>query len=214
MSSNKTKSSGVGGGQPSKKSKGPLATFFTSGTKEQVLESMISRYKGRRILLKAQDIYGRGKVPSGEEEYLFQYIIDSINEDCKTAILKYEEKCVTNGGHQFTNYPDTTGTESSIPNYYLSTFKEDHELYNAHNGRANKILNDEKDAVRKQQQKERVNAIDDVSDLEERINTEGITAYMLLVDEFQPCGVSRNHTIVKGPNKGKQVKKQKWSKII
>jgi DNA-directed RNA polymerase len=95
MSSNKTKSSGVGGGQPSKKSKGPLATFFTSGTKEQVLESMISRYKGRRILLKAQDIYGRGKVPSGEEEYLFQYIIDSINEDCKTAILKYEDSRTT-----------------------------------------------------------------------------------------------------------------------
>ena len=114
------KSSGVGGGQPSKKSKGLLATYFNSGTKrEQVLESMISRYKRRQILLKAQDIYGRGKVPSGKEEYLFQYI-DSINEDCKTAILKYEEKCIANGGHQFTNYPDNYSDYSDYSAYYAS----------------------------------------------------------------------------------------------
>ncbi len=213
MSSNKTKSSGVDGGQPSKKSKGPLASFFNGGTKEQVLDSMISRYKGRRILLKAQDIYGRGKVPCGEEEYLFQYIIDSINENCKTAVLKYEEKCITNGGNQFTNYPDVTGTESCIPDYYLTTFKEDHELYNVHNGRVNKILNDEKDVIRKQQQKERANAIDDVSELEDRIR-EGTTAYKLLVAEFEPCGEFRVHTIGKGQNQGRKVKKQKWSKRI
>jgi hypothetical protein len=174
---------------------------------------MISRYKGRRILLRAQDIYGRGKVPEGEEDYLFQYIIDSINEDCKTAVLKYEEKSITNGGDQFTNYPDITGDESSIPNYYLNTFKEDHELYNVHNGRVNKILNDEKDALRKQQRKERANAIDDVTDLEDRIS-EGTAAYKLLVAEFAPCGEFRVHTISKGQNQGRKVRKQKWSKSL
>jgi hypothetical protein len=68
---NKTKSSGVGGGQPSKKSKGPLAKLFNSGTKEQVLDSMKSIFTGKRILLKAQDIYGCGKVPHGKEDFLF-----------------------------------------------------------------------------------------------------------------------------------------------
>jgi hypothetical protein len=53
---NKTKSSGVGGGQLSKKNKGPLAKVFNSGTKEQVLDSMNSRFTEQWILLKAQDI--------------------------------------------------------------------------------------------------------------------------------------------------------------
>ena len=114
--SNKTKSSGVGGGQLSKKNKGPLAKLFNSGTKEQVLNSMNSRFTGKRILLKAQDIYGRGKVPHGKEDFLFQYNITSINKDCKTAVLQYDDKCIKNGGNQFTSQPDTTGNESTINN--------------------------------------------------------------------------------------------------
>ena len=211
--SNKTKSSGVGGGQPSKKSKGPLAKLFNSGTKEQVLNSMNSRFTGKRILLKAQDIYGRGKVPHGEEDFLFQYNITSINKDCKTAVLQYDDKCIKNGGNQFTSCPDTTGNESTINNYYLETSMADHELYNVHQGRVNKIINNEKDAMHKKQRDMSTDAIDDVSELEARIS-DGITAYALLVDEFEPCGDFRHHTIAKGPHQGKQVKKQRWSKII
>jgi hypothetical protein len=76
---------------------------------------------------------------------------------------------------------------------------EDHELYNVHQGRGNKIINDEKDAMRKKQRDMRTNAIDDVSELEARIS-DGITAYALLVAEFEPCGDFHHHTIAKGPH--------------
>jgi hypothetical protein len=68
--SSKAKSSG-GGGQPSKKSKVAPTNFF-GARKEDVMESMKSKYKGKQILLKAQDIYPRGKVPPKEAEMLFQ----------------------------------------------------------------------------------------------------------------------------------------------
>lgn len=97
--SNKAKSSGVDGGSQAKKIKGPLATLFNSSTKEQIMNSMNSRFVGKRILLKALDIYGgHGKVPPGEEDFLFQYHIAFINNDCKSGLLHYDEKCIKNGG--------------------------------------------------------------------------------------------------------------------
>jgi hypothetical protein len=213
--SNKAKSSGVGGGSQSKKIKGPLATLFNSSTNEQIMNSMNSRFIGKRILLKALDIYGgRGKVPPGEEDFLFQYHLASINNDCKSALLHYDEKCIKNGGDQFTSYPDTTGNESTILNYRLELFSVDHELFNTHQGRVNRIINDEKDLMRKMEQDTTHHkATDDVSDLEAKIS-DGSTVYALLVAEFQPCGDFRPHSIAKGPHKGKQIKKQKWSKCI
>jgi len=45
--SNKAKSSGVSGGSQAKKIKGPLATLFnSSSTKEQIMNSMNSRFVG------------------------------------------------------------------------------------------------------------------------------------------------------------------------
>jgi hypothetical protein len=170
--SNKAKSSGVGGGSQSKKIKGPLATLFNSSTNEQIMNSMNSRFIGKRILLKALDIYGgRGKVPPGEEDFLFQYHLASINNDCKSALLHYDEKCIKNGGDQFTSYPDTTGNESTILNYRLELFSVDHELFNTHQGRVNRIINDEKDLMRKMEQDTTHHkATDDVSDLEAKIS--------------------------------------------
>jgi hypothetical protein len=52
-----------------------------------------------------------------------------------------------------------------------------------------------------------------VSDLDAKIS-DGSTVYALLVGEFEPCGDFCPHTIAKGPHKGKQMKKQKWSKCI
>lgn len=211
--SNKARNSVVGGGPQSKKIKGPLATLFNSGSKEQIINSMNSRFVGKRILLKAQDIYGRGRVPCGEEDFLFQYHLSSINDDCKSAVLQYDEKCIKNGGNQFTNYPDTTGDESTITNYCLETFTVDHELFNSHQGRVNRIINDEKDLMRKMQHDTRTKATDDVTDLDAKIS-EGATVYALLVAEFEPCGELRPHYIERGPHKGKQTKKQKWSECI
>ena len=214
--SNKAKSSGVSGGSQAKKIKGPLATLFnSSSTKEQIMNSMNSRFVGKRILLKALDIYGgRGKVPPSEEDFLFQYHLVSINNDCKSALLHYDEKCIKNGGDQFTSYPDTTGNESTILNYRLELFSDDHELFNTHQGRVNRIINDEKDLMRKMEQGTmHHNATDNVSDLDAKIS-DGSTVYALLVGEFEPCGDFCPHTIAKGPHQGKQLKKQKWSKCV
>ena len=52
-----------------------------------------------------------------------------------------------------------------------------------------------------------------MSDLDAKIS-DGSTVYALLVGEFEPCGDFCPHTIAKGPHKGKQMKKQKWSKCI
>ncbi len=60
------------------------------------MESMKSKYKGKRILLKAQDIYPWGKAPPEEEEMLFQYSIASIDEDLQSAVIEYDGKCITN----------------------------------------------------------------------------------------------------------------------
>ncbi len=72
------------------------------------MNSMNSRFVGKCILLKALDIYGGcGKVPPGEEDFLFQYHLASINNDCKSGLLHYDEKCIKNGSDRFTSYPDT-----------------------------------------------------------------------------------------------------------
>ncbi len=94
----------------------------------------------------------------------------------------------------------------------MGTFQADHLLFNVHYGRSNKIKNDKEDAAWKLAQEETVKSGTDLFDLEERVRR-GASAYVLLVAEFQPCGDLHNHTIVKGPNQGKKVKKQKWSKI-
>ncbi len=126
--------------------------------------------------------------------------------------IAYDDKCITNGGNQFTSYPDTTGHENKINNNSLRTFQDDHLLFNVHYGRSNKIKNDKEDAARKLAQEETVKSGTNLFNLEERVRGEA-SAYALLVAEFQPCGGLCNHTIVKGLNQGKKVKKQKWSKI-
>ncbi len=110
------------------------------------------------------------------------------------------------------SYPDTTGHENKINKYSLGTFQADHLLFNLHYGRSTKIKNDKEDAARKLAQEETVKSGTDLFDLEERVRG-GASAYALLVTEFQPCGDLCDHTIVKGPNQRKKVKKQKWSKI-
>jgi hypothetical protein len=125
--SSKAKSSG-GGGQPSKKSK-VVPTNFFGAHKEDVMEFMKLKYKGKQILMKVQDIYPWGKLPPKEEEMLFQYSIASINKDLQSAVIEYDDKCITNGGNQFTSYPDTIGYENKINNYSLGTFQADHLLF-------------------------------------------------------------------------------------
>jgi len=87
--------------QPKKKSKKKQLKLTPSlvNIKRQIIESLTSRFVGNHILLKASDLYGIKKIPRGEEQYLFQYQIASVNDDCATAEIEYDSKCIVEGDH-------------------------------------------------------------------------------------------------------------------
>ena len=82
--------------QPKKKSKSKQLKLTPSlgNTKQQILESLTSRCVGKHIFLKASDLYDIKNIPTGEEQYLFQYHIASVNDDCATAEIEYDTKCI------------------------------------------------------------------------------------------------------------------------
>ena len=200
-------------GPPPKKKKKKIQpkinAFQADGAK--LNEVLNTKYKGKRILLDAKYLYGR-HIPTGEEELLFQYQIALVNNDNETAEIEYQDKCVTDGDHVFTNYPDTSGVEGTIENYDLATFKDDHERYLVHIGRGNKITNDAKEVEAKAIVEEKISSSVDVSDLQAKLEGDDAVPFQILMDEFTPEGPFLNHEMKKGPHKGTIVKKQKWSK--
>jgi hypothetical protein len=75
------------------------------GNKEQVLRSLRLQHKGKRLLLRASTIYGTmARVPEGEENFIFLYIVSEINPDFTTASIEYEGKYVVDGGRAFNTY--------------------------------------------------------------------------------------------------------------
>jgi hypothetical protein len=149
-----------------KKKKKSLQTTLVPAVKTsaQLNDALKGKFVGKRILLTAAFLYGR-RIPDGEENLLFQYHVSSINDDNKTAVIEYDEKAISNGDHKFTLYPDVTGSEGSIKNYDLGTFKEDHELYLQHLGRENKVAYEAEQAKKKKDQEEAAAAARDLSDL-------------------------------------------------
>jgi len=83
---------------------GTIKSLFSS--KGANIESLKLSHSVKRILLEAKNIYDRGRIPHGEEEYLFLYRITNINEDGTTAVIEYESKFVLKGGDIFQSYPD------------------------------------------------------------------------------------------------------------
>lgn len=166
---------------------------------------------GKRILLKASLIYSKGNIPAGEKDYLFQYSIRTINSDCSTSIIDFDERYVVEGGHEFLNYPniDPGDEEPSIPNYQLESIIDDHELYNTHLGRGNKIKNDIMEARRVEDETLKVWAVDDLMDIMKKMG-EQAKAYSLLMLEFEPHSALEHHTMTSGPNQGKVNIKQIW----
>jgi hypothetical protein len=178
--------------------------------KQQVNEVMSRSYVGKRILLTSISLYGRANVPDGEEDLLFQYHIAKINDDNTTAVIEYDEKCVQEGHHVFTNYPDP---QVEIPNYKLTTFKDDQELYLKHLGLGQKIVNEERIARKKKMLEDAAALLSDVSDLEVKIE-DGLEIYDLMMDEFEPAGDLRPHEIASGKDAGKVIQKQQWSELL
>ena len=80
-------------------------------------------------------------VPDGEDDFLFQYSITTINSDATTAVITFEQRCITEDADDFQDYPNTTD-EETIDNYQLVGLDDDHELYSTQLGRVNKIIND------------------------------------------------------------------------
>ena len=113
---------------------------------------METLHGGQHILLKAEEIWAAGNVPAGQEKYLYQYHIYQINKDCKTAIIKFDEKYVEEGGYHFVTFPNPyRNTKTTINKYKLARAKEDKQFFNLHLRRENKIHNDRKEDLRKEE---------------------------------------------------------------
>ena len=197
---------------PKKKPKiGKQGSLF--GSDKAILDGMNLTYKGSRILLKAKDIYPRGQIPAGEEPYLFQYHIEKINPDRKTATLKFDEMYVVDGDHRFLNYAltdeESREQDATIDDYVMNGFKADEEEYNMHIGRANKIRNDRLEAQRAAAEEEKVASSEDLFDIERKIEDKA-DAYQLLLLEFESDGPLLTHTIAKGAKQGQTSFKQQW----
>jgi hypothetical protein len=159
------------------------------------------------VLLTAASLYGR-RIPTGKEEMLFQYHIGAVNSNNKTATIEYNDKYIKDGNHVFQSYPDQQ--DSTIPNYNLSTFAEDHKRSLKHLGRGQKIINDAKEAREKEETAAASQTLSDISDLKAKVEQE-ISFYDIIVDEFEPAGEMQDHVVLEGPHAGKVIKKQKWS---
>jgi hypothetical protein len=153
---------------PKKKSRLEQQTLF--GDKQEILRSLSITHVGKHIHLCAQDLYSDGKVPKGDETLLHQYSVLSLNGDMATGVITYDEKCKINGGDKFRDYPLTDDDKGQIDNYQLANLAHDHELYNAHLGGVNKKINDLKEMQCKRDDKEKVSAADNVSDIEHKLS--------------------------------------------
>ena len=99
--SNKTTESLTSKGtDPRKKPKTQLSLALTFGNNAFLLSSLRKTHTGKRILLRAKDIYN-GTVPDGEEAHLFQYSVINVNNDCKMATIDFDEKCIVENGDSF-----------------------------------------------------------------------------------------------------------------
>ena len=80
----KPKRSTAASAGPTKRPKTILEALLS--TDEQVLNSLKAQHKGKRLLLKADALYGKSRVPRGEENYNFLYIVQDINPGGKEAV--------------------------------------------------------------------------------------------------------------------------------
>ena len=67
------------------------------GSEQQKLEFHYRTFKGKRICLKAIDIYGgKNKVPKGEEDYNFLYVVTAIANDTYATTFYFKFKWCCN----------------------------------------------------------------------------------------------------------------------
>ena len=142
------------GTDPRKKPKTQSSLALSFGNNAFLLSSLRKTHTGKRILLRAKDIYS-GTVPAGEEAFLFQYSVSHVNADCKTAIIDFDEKCIVEKGDMFQNYPNFGDEDTSIQDYKIAMLNDDHELFNTHLGRVNKRDNDIRESKKRKNKMKR-----------------------------------------------------------
>eukprot|EP00956_Cyclotella_meneghiniana_P037617 scaffold141647_cov87-Cyclotella_meneghiniana.AAC.1 len=156
---------------PRKKSKTHqtnISDAFFGSNEKQKKECMFRHYKGKRILLKATDIYGKNKVPKGEEAYNFQYIVTDVSDETY-ATIEFEGKYIKDDTEEFKSYPAIEEDDFVIDNYRLSCLKDDHALFNKYRGVVNKKINDAAQAQRDSEAAEKQSSLDDCSDIQNKI---------------------------------------------
>jgi hypothetical protein len=102
MSSNKRASKETSGSGGSKKKKHHQSILFSDG--DEVLRGLTKAQKGKHLLVPAKVLYS-GRVPFGEEDYLFQYSVLSVNKDHKTLVIQYDERSISNASDAFQDFP-------------------------------------------------------------------------------------------------------------
>ena len=166
-------------------------------------------------MLSAEYLYSKYKqIPEGEEDFLFLYSIDAINDGCKTATIDYEGKYILEGGDEWNDYPPVDDEDRQIPNYRLELIKADHELYNIYHAKFKRKENNKKEAKKKRDEDRKKSALDDVTDIDKRFQKEGMKPHSILMLEFEQAGEEQEHVIGSGANMGKLSMKQLWSKYI
>jgi hypothetical protein len=135
MSSNKRASKDTAGSEGSKKKKQHQFTLFLDD--DEVLRGLNKAHKEKCLLIPAKVLYSF-RVPFGQEDYLFQYSVLSVNKDHKTLVIQYDERCIFSSSDAFQDFSLHDENEETINNYQIKHLKEHHELYNIHLGRVNK----------------------------------------------------------------------------
>jgi hypothetical protein len=194
------------------KKKKVQSPFNLYPTNALLLEGLRKAHIGKQILLRIKALFKTNWIPEGKGNYLWQYHIYKVNGDGNTAEIEFDERYIEEGGHIFYNYPNSdTNTDNSIKNYKLCDgVTEDHELFNVHLARCNKMHNNLIEAQPKEDKEKKVSASNDLLDIMRRFAEDHCDLYVLLVGKFEHWGELQHHTITAGPHTGKLNYKQMW----
>ena len=195
--------------KPSKKTKTTTMDTFYKET-DGGLKSANILHQGKRILLSAKSIYNNGRVPKEEEGYLFQYHVERVNKGLSTATIEYDGKFIREDGDTFENYPEENEVDTVMKDYRMALLDEDHELYNQCLARVNAKKNDAIAAEQEDEEDKKKSALEDVTDIEQKIMNEKMKPHEVLELEFEPSGERTVRLIQRGTNVGKEIINQTW----
>ena len=99
-----------------KKTQLQQSTLFSDG--DEVPRGLNKTHKGKHLLIPAKVLYS-GQVPFGQEDYLFQYSVRSVNKEHKTLAIQYDERCISNYSDAFQDFPLHDENEETINSYQI-----------------------------------------------------------------------------------------------